>query len=109
MMELPHAGRRFLLADTGICIQPTLTQKSDILQSAVNMAHALGAECPRVASLAATEATVPSMPETLDAAELERRNRIGEISGCLVRGPLSFDIAFDADAAAKKQRQDQAF
>jgi phosphotransacetylase len=109
LLELPHADRRFLLADTGVCIAPTLAQKIDILQSAVNLAHQLGAECPRVACMAATETTVDSMPETLDAAELERRNRAGEIPGCVVRGPLSFDMAFDAAAAAKKNRRDAAF
>jgi phosphotransacetylase len=108
-MELVHTDRRFLLADTGICIQPTLAQKSDILRNAVGLAHALGTPCPRVASLAATETVTPSMPETLDAAELERRQRAGELSGCVVRGPLSFDMAFDEDAAVKKQRHDPAF
>jgi phosphotransacetylase len=109
LLELARANRRFLLADTGVCIQPSLAQKCDILQSAREMASALGVACPRVASLAATETTVAAMPETLDAAELERRNRAGEIAGCVVRGPLSFDMAFDAEAATKKQRHDPAF
>jgi phosphate butyryltransferase len=109
LMELVHTERCFLLADTGICIQPTLDQKSDVLHSAVYLAQALGASCPRVAVLAATEMVNPSMPETLDAAELERRQRGGEISGCVVRGPLSFDLAFDEQAAVKKQKHDPAF
>src|SRR5262249_29626916 len=87
LMELAAADRRFLLADTGICIQPTLAQKSDILRSAVALAHALGEPCPRVAGLAATETATASMPETADAAELERRQRAGELTGCVVRGP----------------------
>jgi phosphotransacetylase len=103
LIELAGSARRFLMADTGICIQPTLAQKIDILRSAVTLAHCLGAECPRVAALAATETRVDSMPETLDAAKLQRLNGAGEIAGCLVRGPLSFDMAFDADASAKKQ------
>src|SRR5262249_41036914 len=57
LMELVHTDRRLLLADTGICIQPTLAQKSDILQSAVGLAPALGATCPRAAILAATAAS----------------------------------------------------
>jgi phosphotransacetylase len=109
LMELVHTDRRFLLSDTGICIQPTLAHKSDILHSAVDLARALGATCPRVAILAATETVTPSMPETLDAAELERRQRAGELSGCVVRGPLSFDMAFDVDSAVKKQGHDPAF
>src|SRR5262249_6664751 len=109
MIELDGTARRFLLADTGICMHPTLAQKIDILRSAVTLAHSLGAECPRVAGMAATEATVGSMPETLDAAELQRLNLAGEIAGCLVRAPLSFDLAFDADASAKKQLCDLDF
>jgi phosphotransacetylase len=109
MIELNGTARRFLLADTGICIQPTLAQKIDILRSAVTLAHSLGAECPRVAGMAATETPVASMPETLEAAELQRMNLAGEIAGCLVRGPLSFDMAIDADASAKKQRGDLEF
>ncbi len=100
LMEI--AGRRFLLADTGICIQPTLEQKIDIMASAVTMAHALGAECPGVAVMAATESVVDSMPETVAAAQLQRRSQAGEWPGCRVRGPLSFDLAYDPAAAAKK-------
>ena len=109
LMELHRGERRFLMADTGVCIHPTLPQKIDILRSAVELAHTLGVECPRVGCLAATETTTLSMPETVDAAELQRLNGLGEISGCLVRGPLSFDLAFDADAAAKKKLADPEF
>jgi phosphotransacetylase len=109
LIEFSRIERRFLLADTGICIEPTLPQKIDILQSAVDLAHTLGTDCPRVAGMAATESVATSMPETVDAAELERQSRAGGIPGCLVRGPLSFDMAFDAEAAAKKKREDPEF
>jgi phosphotransacetylase len=99
----PHsAARRFLLADTGICIQPTLEQKADIIRSAVEVAHGLGAEQPRVALLAASEAATEAMPETLDAVELKRRSESGEFPGCILDGPLSFDLAYAADAVAAK-------
>lgn len=104
LMEL--AERRFLLADTGICIQPTLEQKIDIMKSAVETAHALGVECPHVGMMAATESVTESMPETLDAAEFQRRSQDGEFAGCTVRGPLSFDLAFDEAAAVKKKLAD---
>ncbi len=103
LVELTGRDRRFLLADTGICIQPSLSQKLDILASAVRLAHALGAETPRVALMAATESTTESMPETLEAAEITRRGAAGEIPGCVVQGPLSFDLAFAADASEKKR------
>jgi phosphotransacetylase len=103
LMEILPSGRRFLLADTGVCIQPSLEQKADILRSAAAVAQSLGVERPGVAVLAATESVTESMPETLDAVELQRRSRAGEFSGCVVQGPLSFDLAYAADAAARKQ------
>jgi phosphate butyryltransferase len=103
LMAIRPTGRRFLLADTGICIQPTLEQKSDILRSAAAVARALGANEPRVAVLAATETVTETMPETVEAAELQRRGEAGEFPGCGVRGPLSFDLAYDAEAAVKKK------
>jgi phosphotransacetylase len=103
LMEIRPADRRFLLADTGICIQPTLDQKIDILRSAVAVAWALGVDMPRVAVLAATEAVVDAMPETCDARELQRRGAAGAFPGCAVQGPLSFDLAYAADAADKKR------
>lgn len=103
LVELRVPERRFLMADTGICIQPSLSQKLDILASAVGLARALNAETPRVALLAASESVTESMPETLEAAEITHRAAAGEIPGCLVQGPLSFDLAFAADASEKKQ------
>jgi phosphotransacetylase len=102
LMEL-RSGRRFLLVDTGICIQPTLDQKCDILKSAVAVARALDCARPRVALMAATETVSEAMPETLEAAELQRRAQAGDFGDCDVQGPLSFDLAFTADAADKKR------
>jgi phosphotransacetylase len=103
LMEMGAAGRRFLLADTGICVQPTLDQKASILSSVVSVARALGAEKPLVALMAATESVTPAMPETLDAVELVRRGQSGAFPECIVQGPLSFDLAYAPDAAHKKQ------
>ena len=107
LMEIPRDKRRFLLSDTGITIQPTLEQKQDILRSLVDVALVLRSESftdlPRIAVMSATEKSTESMPDTLDAAELARRNRQGEISGCVVQGPLSFDLAYAEDAGEKKR------
>lgn len=103
LMEITPHGRRFLLADTGVTIRPTLEQKADILRSAVAVAHALGADVPRVALMAATESVTDKMPDTLDAAELQRRGMAGEFGRCAVQGPLSFDLAYAADAGDKKR------
>ena len=99
----PAVARRFLLADTGICIHPTVDQNADILQSAVEVAHRLGETRPKVALLAATEKVDAAMPETIDAAELQRRHQAGEIPGAVVEGPLSFDLAVAPDASEKKR------
>jgi len=107
LMEILRDRRRFLLSDTGITIQPTLDQKSEILQSLVDVASVLrepgSPELPRVAAMAATEKESESMPDTLDAAELCRRNSAGDFPGCLVQGPLSFDLAYATDAGEKKK------
>jgi phosphotransacetylase len=109
LMELIDSGRRFLLADTGICVQPSLAQQIDILQSAVRVAQRLGVATPHVACLAASERASAAMPETIQAGELQERHRRGEIGGCVVRGPLSFDLAFDAEAASRKRLLDPSF
>ncbi|HEY0983935.1 phosphate acyltransferase [Schlesneria sp. T3-172] len=107
LMEIARDSRRFLLSDTGITIQPTLEQKADILRSMVDVATALSdgasSELPRIGVMSATEKVTESMPDTLDAAELARRNQAGELPGCIVQGPLSFDLAYATDAAEKKR------
>jgi phosphotransacetylase len=102
LMEIVRDGRRFVLADTGICPRPDLDQKIDILHSAVSVARALGEPTPRVAVLAASEKATAQLPDTLEAAELQRRGQAGDLPGCLVHGPLSFDLAYAAAAGVRK-------
>ena len=107
LMEVVRDRRRFLLSDTGISIQPSLDQKADILQSLVEVATALreadSASLPRIAVMSATEKPTDAMPDTLEAAELTRRHAAGEFPGAIVQGPLSFDLAYAADAGEKKR------
>ncbi len=103
LMEILRDSRRFLLTDTGIMIRPDLPARIDLLCSAVGMAHALGVAEPRVAVMAASESVKDAMPETLDAAELQRRGERGEFPGCVVQGPLSFDLAYAPSAGDKKR------
>ena len=107
LMEIPRDRRRFLLSDTGITIQPSLDQKADILQSLVEVATALreaaSSSLPRLAVMSATEKATEAMSDTLEAAELTRRNGAGEFSGGVVQGPLSFDLAYATDAGEKKR------
>jgi phosphate butyryltransferase len=93
--------RRFLLADTGVCIQPTIDQRIDILKSAVEVAQALGAAEPNVALLSATESVTEAMPDTVEDAAIVQRQ--AELPACQVQGPLSFDLAYAADAGDKKR------
>lgn len=103
LMEVPRDRRRFLLTDTGICVHPSLAMKIDIMRSAAEVARTLGVERPAVALMAATEAVKPDMPETVHAQELTSRNQRGEFAGCVIRGPLSFDLAYAADAGDRKR------
>jgi phosphotransacetylase len=102
LMEIARDRRRFLLADTGICVQPTVTERIDILRHTIRVAEALWATTPKVALMAATETVKPAMPETVEAAEIVDRARCGELGECVVEGPLSFDLAYAAQAADKK-------
>jgi phosphotransacetylase len=102
LMDVVRDGRRFVLADTGVCPRPDRDQKIDILHSAVSVARALGEPTPRVAVLAASEKATARLPDTLEAAELQRRGEAGDWPGCLVQGPLSFDLAYAATAGVRK-------
>jgi phosphate butyryltransferase len=102
LMEIPRDGRRFLMADTGISIQPGMEDKADIVRSTVEVAQALGLSRPRVALMAATESVKPAMPETVEAQELTRRHEQRTLADCLIQGPLTFDLAYAEDAGEKK-------
>jgi phosphotransacetylase len=102
-MEIARDDRRFLMADTGISVEPNLRKRIEILRGAVDVAHALGCARPKVALMAATETVKLDMPETVEADELTRRNRQGEFGDCVIEGPLSFDLAYAADAGSKKR------
>ena len=103
LMEIPGQSRRFLLSDTGLCIEPNFRQKSEILDSLILVSHGLGLQLPKVAVMSASEKVSEALPDTVDAQELQRLNAAGEFAGSLVQGPLSFDLAYAADAGDKKR------
>ncbi|WLD14705.1 phosphate acyltransferase [Planctellipticum variicoloris] len=109
LLEIPRDDRRLLLTDTGITIQPTLDQKADLLRSLIETARLLKDEetpadaVPHVAVMSATEKPTDSMPDTLEAAELQKRGEAGEFPGGIVQGPLSFDLAYAPEAGEKKK------
>lgn len=102
LYEVPGYDRFFLLTDSAINIAPTLAEKADIIRNAVDVARALGHTLPKVAALCAVEKVNVKMPATLDALALTRMNEAGELSGCIVKGPLALDNAISPGAASRK-------
>lgn len=90
------------ITDGGVIPRPTLEQKEHILRNAVEAFHALGVETPKVAVLAAVESVSDAFPSTGEAAELARRYRDGDYSGCVLDGPLAVDLALSGEAARLK-------
>lgn len=107
VFEIPGIDRLLFLTDVAFMPYPTLEDKKFIIKYAVEIAQACGVACPKVAPLAAVEVVNPKMPVTVDAAELTRLNEEGEITGCIIDGPLSLDIAIDKDSAIEKGAQDR--
>ncbi|MBM2775647.1 bifunctional enoyl-CoA hydratase/phosphate acetyltransferase [Burkholderia territorii] len=102
LIEAPAYPRPFLLTDAAVNIAPDLARKASITQNAIDVAHALGVACPRVAVLCAVETVNPAMRSTLDAAALAKMAGRGQITGAIVDGPLAFDNAISQRAARKK-------
>lgn len=90
------------LTDVAFIPYPTLEDKVNIIKNTVEICEACGINNPKVAPLAAVEVVNPKMPATVEAAELTRMNEAGEITGCIVDGPLSMDLATCPEAAAHK-------
>ena len=95
------------LTDVAFMTYPTLEDKVHIIENTVEVVHACGIECPKVAPLAAVEVVNPKMPVTVEAAELTKMNEEGKITGCIVDGPLSMDLAIDPEAAKHKGATDR--
>ena len=90
------------ITDSALNIHPDLAQKKGMIVNAVGAMLRMGFDEPKVAVLAAVEQVNPKMPETLDAAELKRLNEAGEIAGCVIEGPISYDLAICKESAALK-------
>lgn len=102
-LDVPAYHKLLIVTDGGMVTYPDLQQKRAILENAVSAMRAMGIDRPKVACLAAVEKVHKGMPETLDAAELKAMNVRGEITRCIVEGPISFDLAFSREAAAVKR------
>ncbi len=100
--ELDRYPKLLAVTDQAINTYPDLDGKKAILENAVDLLHSVGFENPKVAVLAAVEKVNPKMQETIDADALKQMNAKGEITGCVVDGPLSLDIAISKEAAEIK-------
>ena len=103
VMDVPVLDRVVIISDAAVNIFPTLAEKVDIVQNAINLAHALGNHEPLVAILSATESVNPKIQSTLDAAALCKMADRGQITGGLLDGPLALDNAVNLNAARIKE------
>jgi phosphate butyryltransferase len=100
--HIPSYHKLLVITDAAILIEPTLAQKKDIIQNAVDGLIALGYDKPKVAVLTSIEKVNPKMQESVDAAELKKMVESGEITGCSLEGPISTDLALNKEAAEIK-------
>lgn len=98
----PSRNRRLFLTDCAMVMYPDLPTKVNLIKNAVLFARSMGYEMPLVAPLCAVEILNPAMQATVDAAALHEMNLRGEISNCVVSGPMAFDVAVSIAAAAAK-------
>jgi phosphotransacetylase len=103
VMDVPTYHKVLIVTDGAINIAPTLDEKADICQNAIDLARTFGVERPKVAILAAVETVTSKMPATIDAAALCKMADRGQITGGVLDGPLAFDNAISADAAKIKK------
>ncbi len=100
--DVPMYPKPLLVTDAALNISPTLTEKADIIQNAIEFARMMGNEHPKVAILSAVETVNPAIPSTLDAAALCKMAERGQIRGGTLDGPLAFDNAVSSHAAQIK-------
>jgi len=102
VMDVPAYPRLLLVTDAAINIAPDLAQKRDIVRNAIDLAHLLGIDTPRVAILSAVETVTADLRSTLDAASLCKMADRGQITGAVLDGPLALDNAISLEAAKQK-------
>ena len=102
IMDVPTYRKPLFITDAAINIFPSLEDKADIVQNAIDLAHALKIDAPKVAILSAVETVTSRIPSTIDAAALCKMADRGQITGALLDGPLAFDTAISQEAAEVK-------
>ena len=102
VMDVPALQQPLIVTDAAVNIAPTLQDKVHIVQNAIDLAHVLGCESPKVAILSAMETVNPAVPSTIEAAALCKMADRGQITGGILDGPLAFDNAINLAAAKIK-------
>lgn len=102
VLDVPRYPKPLLITDAAINVAPDFDAKVDIVQNAIDLAHALGIDRPKVAILSAVETVTPKLRSSMDAAALSKMADRGQITGGLVDGPLAFDNAVSLAAAKTK-------
>lgn len=102
IQELPGYHKLLCITDAGMVMYPTLEEKKQILENAIEVYKAFGYEKLKVAALAAVETVNPKMPETLDADTLKKMSMSGEIKDCIIEGPISYDLTMSKESAQIK-------
>jgi phosphate acetyltransferase len=103
VLDVPGHADPLIITDAAVNIAPTLRDKIDIVQNAIDLAHALGSNDVRVAILSAMETVNPDVPSTIEAAALCKMADRGQITGAVLDGPLALDNAIDLQAAKIKK------
>lgn len=107
VLDVPRYPKPLLITDAAINVSPDIEAKVDIVQNAIDLAHALGIDRPKVAILSAVETVMPKLRSSMDAAALSKMADRGQITGGLVDGPLAFDNAVSLAAAKTKGIQSE--
>jgi phosphotransacetylase/acyl dehydratase len=102
VIDAPGYPRPLFVTDAAINVYPTLDDKRDIVQNAIDLAHVLGIPMPKVAILSAVETVTTKLRSTLDAAALCKMADRGQIVGGVIDGPLAFDNAVSEESAKMK-------
>jgi phosphate acetyltransferase len=103
IMDVPGHPHPLIITDAAVLIAPSLEDKVDIVQNAIDLAHAMGVTDVRVAILSAMETVNPKVPSTVEAAALCKMADRGQITGAVLDGPLALDNAISPEAAAVKK------
>jgi phosphate acetyltransferase len=103
VMDVPSYEHTLIVTDAAVNIAPTLADKVDIIQNAIDLAHALQFPEVRVAILSAMETINPQVPSTVEAGALCKMADRGQITGAIVDGPLALDNAINLESVAIKK------